>query len=377
MAVRVAVGPSVLGAIPNPTFIDNGQRLHQMALMNKEQRAIPQLFEMQAEQKAGAQQTTTSHTTASSETTAGTQGGADPWWLKDLPWFMPPPPEWGPLPPTMYQAYWERPLGAPLSTPNYGPLFRRVEDMEPPLGHGAPLKSPPTSDPQQAMQPPVEVHDAGNGPPAGGGASFIERGPPDSYSLPSSIFLQLDEKLDDTGAMGARSRLKRMLSKAQNARAAAASSSRTIASESTDAESSAQASSASNNSPFTTDSLTGPWTIAEHLLNSRQVIPVPPELRYDKRRLYRSYWENFKRDNPLPFSFKFSPEYPPSIGHALRGTVEKPGWKTPEHHYAPKYFPSKYDEPTLWQQAKMQEIGAQQDSLPPVSPPSDPSPPTD
>jgi len=55
----------------------------------------------------------------------------DPWWLKDVPWFLPPPPEWGPLPPTMYMSYWHKPYSPPLSTANYYPLYSKDSEFLP------------------------------------------------------------------------------------------------------------------------------------------------------------------------------------------------------------------------------------------------------
>jgi len=55
---------------------------------------------------------------------------ADPW-LKDVPWFLPPPPEWGPLPPQMYMSYWHKPYAPPLSTPNYYPLYSKESEFLP------------------------------------------------------------------------------------------------------------------------------------------------------------------------------------------------------------------------------------------------------
>jgi len=55
-------------------------------------------------------------------------GAGDQWWLTDVPWFLPPPPEWGPLPPSMYTSYYHRPRSAPLTTPNYGPLYSRADE---------------------------------------------------------------------------------------------------------------------------------------------------------------------------------------------------------------------------------------------------------
>lgn len=48
------------------------------------------------------------------------------WWLEDVPWFLPPPPEWGPMPPTMYTSFYHKPRHPPLSTANYYPLFSRT-----------------------------------------------------------------------------------------------------------------------------------------------------------------------------------------------------------------------------------------------------------
>jgi hypothetical protein len=39
----------------------------------------------------------------------GAKGKGDQWWLKKAPWFLPPPPEWGPMPVTMYTSYYHKP----------------------------------------------------------------------------------------------------------------------------------------------------------------------------------------------------------------------------------------------------------------------------
>ena len=38
--------------------------------------------------------------------------GGDQWWLEKAPWFLPPPPEWGPMPVTMYTSYFHRPTAS-------------------------------------------------------------------------------------------------------------------------------------------------------------------------------------------------------------------------------------------------------------------------
>jgi len=50
---------------------------------------------------------------------------------EDDPWFLPPPPEWGPMPPTMYMSYWHKPYAPPLSTPNYYPLYSKESEFLP------------------------------------------------------------------------------------------------------------------------------------------------------------------------------------------------------------------------------------------------------
>jgi len=59
---------------------------------------------------------------------AAVKGGE--WWLKDVPWFLPPPPEWGPLPPTMYTSYFHRPRYPTLSTANYYPLYSKTDEYD-------------------------------------------------------------------------------------------------------------------------------------------------------------------------------------------------------------------------------------------------------
>jgi len=70
-----------------------------------------------------------------------TQVGDDAWWLKDVPWFLPPPPEWGPMPPQMYMSYWHKPKNAPLTSPNYYPLYSRAFEY---LQNSKPLPNAPT-----------------------------------------------------------------------------------------------------------------------------------------------------------------------------------------------------------------------------------------
>lgn len=36
------------------------------------------------------------------------------WWLESAPWFLPPPPEWGPMPVTMYTSYYHKPAPGPV-----------------------------------------------------------------------------------------------------------------------------------------------------------------------------------------------------------------------------------------------------------------------
>jgi hypothetical protein len=57
-------------------------------------------------------------------------GAGGEWWVKDVPWFLPPPPEWGPLPPTMYTSYYHRPRYPALSTANYYPLYSRSDEYD-------------------------------------------------------------------------------------------------------------------------------------------------------------------------------------------------------------------------------------------------------
>jgi len=52
------------------------------------------------------------------------------WWVEDVPWFLPPPPEWGPLPPTMYTSYFHRPRYPTLSTANYYPLYSKTDEYD-------------------------------------------------------------------------------------------------------------------------------------------------------------------------------------------------------------------------------------------------------
>lgn len=39
------------------------------------------------------------------------------WWLKNVPWFLPPPPEWGPMAPEMYESYYNQPVHQPYVVP--------------------------------------------------------------------------------------------------------------------------------------------------------------------------------------------------------------------------------------------------------------------
>jgi len=50
--------------------------------------------------------------------------------VKDPPWFLPPPPEWGPMPPTMYTSFFHRPRYPSLSTANYYPLYTREDEYD-------------------------------------------------------------------------------------------------------------------------------------------------------------------------------------------------------------------------------------------------------
>jgi len=48
-------------------------------------------------------------------------GGADAqefWWLANAPWFLPPPPEWGPIKPQMYSTYYFKPPRHNYELPN-------------------------------------------------------------------------------------------------------------------------------------------------------------------------------------------------------------------------------------------------------------------
>ena len=45
-------------------------------------------------------------------------GPAGLWWLKNAPWFLPPPPEWGPIKPEMYANYYYKPVKRNYMLPN-------------------------------------------------------------------------------------------------------------------------------------------------------------------------------------------------------------------------------------------------------------------
>lgn len=48
----------------------------------------------------------------------GGEGTSDFWWLANAPWFLPPPPEWGPIKPEMYAQYYFKPVHHQYELPN-------------------------------------------------------------------------------------------------------------------------------------------------------------------------------------------------------------------------------------------------------------------
>ena len=281
----------------------------------------------------------------------------------------------------MYQAYWERPLGAPLSTPNYGPLYRRVEDMEPPLGHGAPLKHAPVTNPQEGLLPPVEVHDAGNGPKGAGPPNPIRfrqinafvktpsANSPLPYLLPQTFgFLELEERHTNfrtrrrDAQQLTRHFTKRSHSRAR-ARARARARGRAGASESSGASGSSADSATSLPTKLTYDAKTGPRTIAEHLLGHRDVIRVPQSLRFDKFLKYQPYWH--AHEHSRLYDFKFAPVYPPDLSKTLNDP-RWPGWRRDETKlplFAPKWSGSKYEEATRRQKMLLAKIREEQEHI--------------
>ena len=77
------------------------------------------------------------------------------WWLEKAPWFLPPPPEWGPMPVTMYTSYYHKPVH-----PHHLDYAHGI-----PLPHAEALNLARRTYPQ----PPFEQS-------AGGEASFMEVG---------------------------------------------------------------------------------------------------------------------------------------------------------------------------------------------------------
>jgi len=73
--------------------------------------------------------------TKSQSPTKNSGNGA--WWLKDIPYWLPPPPEWGPLPEWMFRSYFLSPgTGNPPFYPQGGDLPPRVLSSEWMLGGG-------------------------------------------------------------------------------------------------------------------------------------------------------------------------------------------------------------------------------------------------
>jgi hypothetical protein len=278
-----------------------------------------------AEAKAGAE----------SQTQAG--GGKEYWWLKDLPWWMPPPPEWGPLPPTMYNAYYHQTFKPPLSTPNYYPLFTRVEDLDAPLGHAAPLPVKAEGNPLKTpadLEPPVAVPNLTPNPTPTAPQRFAEVLPPrfeqteatqpiDVYMTP--VFLETATSVrgaDETTAT----------------------------------------------SPFGPGyfGFFGPRNLQEHLAQPQE-IPVPYRLRFDRQLLYQSHWDLLEAAHAdgSPYEQRYAPLYRPLPLPMLRRLVPDPKatYEARKHFFFRKpYAPSVFEEPTQFQIAKEQEIGAQEDA---------------
>jgi len=293
-----------------------GGRLHQMIALERAReaaaKAAAQLLEVKSSAtvhtKAEAKAQILAKTAALSETKTG--AGEDPWWLKDLPWWMPPPPEWGPLPPTMYEAYWERPIGAPLSSPNYGSLYTRVEDMEGPVGHSRAVETAPFNrdNPQAGLQPPVAVRNEEQLPgaiAAAQGSSFIE--------------LQTEARMGSTAKVVE-----------------------------------------PPPPPMEQQNLGGPVFIADHMPEFA-TRSVPQRFRSDRRQYYKAYWDRLETNNRgAPYRFAYAPVYPPTFSSKLASVVPR---ATRDSRPSDAMYPSKYDEPTKYQEALRQQIGAEQDKL--------------
>jgi hypothetical protein len=287
---------------------------------------------------------------------ANAKSGGEPWWLKDLPWWMPPPPEWGPLPPTMYDAYYQQtPSVKPLSGPNTYPLFRRVEDLEAPMGANVALAHPnqgktirPTSD----MLPP------------GGGLTYTNPAPSNAGSVNLGLgFIELASQLESRAAIKART-MQRM-----NSRAAQPGPPAAMIDPSLPTPPSA-ATAAAIQSRMT--AMSGPQTIADHMIQPN-IMVVPPHMRYDRRGHFTNYWNNRYNYNVAvglygktpPFVYKAAPQYPPDPTKVLHHW--NIGTHSPHHSGLPPhqtywsmfnaYSPSKYDEPTMTQRLRLGDAG--------------------
>lgn len=258
------------------------------------------------------------------------KAGGDPWWLKDLPWWMPSPPEWGPLPATMYTAYFHKPTGKPLDTPNYGPgLFRSAENLEPPAGQHSPL--PSNGGP-------------GNGGPTSGDVTNTGDHTPGSTpraDTPSPEGKQVED------ALAAGPSFLEVPPTAQHPEA--------------------------DNPDFWKPHF-APTTIAERMPD-RVSYRVPPHVRYDTSmapaaRPYADYWRRWYaagRPGYRPYRFVSAPAYPPPMGE-IRARVAAHLRDGPPHapiERSPAYFPSRYEEPTGQQVRRANELAAQEgDELP-------------
>lgn len=55
---------------------------------------------------------------AESDSKIGGEEADEFWWLANAPWFLPPPPEWGPIKPQMYANYYFKPIHHQYEMPN-------------------------------------------------------------------------------------------------------------------------------------------------------------------------------------------------------------------------------------------------------------------
>ena len=112
-----------------------GTRLHAMIQKQQQVKEVQKKVELKEKDVMRLREELTSKIKQKASVGEG-EGGH--WWLDDLPWWMPPPPEWGPLPPQMYNSYYHSPEAPIFSTPNYGALYQKNNDMTvPPMGSKA------------------------------------------------------------------------------------------------------------------------------------------------------------------------------------------------------------------------------------------------